>query len=137
VLVAERIDLTEAAWQLPQGGIDDGEEPPQAALRELKEEIGTSAATQIGEVEDWMRYDFPSETVWRGRYRGQRVKMLAFRFTGCDRDINLDRETPEFRSWRWVELEELPDLIVPFKRPLYEAAVSEFMPLRDELRDQP
>jgi putative (di)nucleoside polyphosphate hydrolase len=140
VLVAERNDMSEAAWQLPQGGIDDGETAPIAALRELTEEIGTSAATPMAEVGDWINYDFPGQAankIWRGRYRGQRVKMLAFRFTGSDADINLDTDSPEFRSWRWAELEELPGLIVPFKRVLYEAAVSEFTPLRDALRDHP
>ena len=140
VLVAERIDMTEPAWQLPQGGIDDGETAPQAALRELKEEIGTAAATLMGAVGDWINYDFPgnaSEEIWRGDYRGQRVKMLAFKFTGRDSDIILETDSPEFRSWRWVELEELPRLIIPFKRPLYDAAVSEFTALRDTLRDRP
>ncbi len=140
VLVAERNDMEQAAWQLPQGGIDRGETAAQAALRELREEIGTSAANLMGEVGGWINYDFPGQTtekLWRGRYRGQRVKILAFRFTGRDSDIDLDTESPEFRSWRWTELEELPDLIVPFKRPLYDAAVSEFTPLRDTLRHKP
>lgn len=137
VLVAERNDMEEAAWQLPQGGIDDGETPEVAALRELAEEIGTSNATIAGEVDNWITYDFPAgpaQALWRGRFRGQRVKILAFRFFGQDADIDLDTQSPEFRAWRWAELEELPDLIVPFKRPLYEAAVCEFAPLRNALR---
>lgn len=140
VLVAERNDLDRPAWQLPQGGIDEGETPQIAALRELEEEIGTAAATYAGEVDRWITYDFPGQAArnrWRGRYRGQRVKIMAFRFTGSDDDINLETENPEFRSWRWAALEELLDLIVPFKRPLYEAAVDEFAPLRDSLRDKP
>jgi putative (di)nucleoside polyphosphate hydrolase len=139
VLVAERIDLEDAAWQLPQGGIDDGETASEAALRELEEEIGTRAATIVGEVASWISYDFPADVArqrWRGRYLGQRVKMLALKFDGSDDDINLATNSPEFRAWKWTELEKLPDLIVPFKRPLYDAAVSAFASLRDALRNQ-
>lgn len=139
VLVAERNDLDHPAWQLPQGGIDDGETPQIAAIRELEEEIGTAAASYAGEVDSWITYDFPGTVAgkrWRGRYRGQRVKVLGYRFTGSDDDINLETEHPEFRSWRWATLEELLDLIVPFKRPIYEAAVDEFASLRDSLRDE-
>lgn len=137
VLVAERIDLPESAWQLPQGGMDEGETAPSAAERELHEEIGTDAVVFLCEAPDWIAYDLPAtlETnPWRGRYRGQRVKVVAFRFTGTDSDIDLQTDNPEFRAWRWVELEELPALIVPFKRPLYEFAVETFKALRDSLR---
>lgn len=137
VLVAERNDLEEAAWQLPQGGIDEGEDPPSAALRELEEEIGTRKAEWLAEASEWIAYDLPAAiggNPWRGRYRGQRVKLVALRFTGSDEDIDPATESPEFRAWRWVELEELPSLIVAFKRPLYEATVREFAPLRDRLR---
>ena len=137
VLVADRIDVDEAAWQLPQGGIDEGEDALSAARRELLEEIGTDAVNYWAEVKDWVSYDLPgtlSKHRWIGRYRGQRVKLMAFRFSGQDTDINVDTAVPEFTAWKWVELELLPDLIVSFKKPLYEAAVQEFTPLRDQLR---
>lgn len=132
VFAAQRIDNPGPAWQMPQGGIDKGEEPLQAAWRELHEEVGTDRARYIGESRDWLTYDLPVELVpqiWKGRFRGQRQKWFAFRFLGTDRDINIATGHPEFSSWRWVELEELPALIVPFKRKLYDDLVAEFMPL--------
>lgn len=137
VLVAERNDFEEPAWQLPQGGIDDDEDAHAAACRELLEEIGTPAVSYRAEATRWITYDLPGGTAeirWAGRYRGQRVKLMAFRFTGRDTDIDLETAKPEFRAWKWVELEALPDLIVPFKKALYEAAVREFTPLRDQIR---
>ena len=132
VFVAQRIDNPGPAWQMPQGGIDGHEEPLQAAWREMREEIGTDRARYIGETKDWLQYDLPVELVpqiWKGRFRGQRQKWYAFRFIGEDRDINIATAKPEFSSWRWAELEEVPSLIVPFKRSLYEALVAEFAPL--------
>lgn len=132
VFVAQRIDNPGPAWQMPQGGIDKHEEPLAAAWREMKEEIGTNRARYVGETKEWLQYDLPVELVpqiWKGRYRGQRQKWFAFRFLGEDRDIRIDGEHAEFSSWRWVELAELPDLIVPFKRKLYEELVAEFAPL--------
>ena len=132
VFVAQRIDNPGPAWQMPQGGIDKGEEPLQAAWREMKEEIGTDRARYVGETRDWLQYDLPDDLIpliWKGRFRGQRQKWFAFRFLGEDRDIDIDTKHPEFSSWRWAELEELPDLIVPFKRRLYEELVEEFAPL--------
>ena len=137
VLVAERIDLAEAAWQLPQGGIGPGESARQAALREMYEELGTDRAQVIGEAAGRIAYDLPDAVrgvAWGGRWRGQRVTLVALGFTGADDDIDLATPHPEFRAWRWVELEALPGLIVAFKRPLYEAAVTAFAPLRDRLR---
>ena len=135
VLVAERNDLAEAAWQLPQGGLDGGETPEQAALREMAEELGTARAEVVGVAPDWISYDLPdARNHWGGQYRGQRMMLVALRFTGTDDDIDLATAHPEFRAWKWVELEQLPSLIVAFKRPLYEAAVAAFTPLRDRLR---
>ncbi|HEY1386884.1 MAG TPA: RNA pyrophosphohydrolase [Dongiaceae bacterium] len=132
VFIAQRIDNPGPAWQMPQGGIDKREEPLQAAWREMREEVGTDRARFIGESRDWFTYDLPAELVpqlWKGKFRGQRQKWFAFRFLGTDRDINIATERPEFSSWRWADLEDLPGLIVPFKRRLYEELIAEFKPL--------
>lgn len=132
VFVAQRIDTPTPAWQMPQGGIDAGEAPRAAALRELEEEIGTRAVEIVGETRGWIRYDLPPEIRdgrWKGRYVGQAQKWVAARFLGRDADITLDTDHPEFSDWRWVELETLPELIVPFKRAVYEAVVAELGPI--------
>jgi len=129
VFVGQRIDRTTEAWQMPQGGIDEGEQPVEAALRELEEEIGTDKAVIVAESRDWLTYDLPAELigkVWRGRYRGQKQKWFAMRFEGDDGDIRLQTAHPEFDAFRWVPMPELPSLIVPFKRRLYEDVVAEF-----------
>jgi putative (di)nucleoside polyphosphate hydrolase len=131
VFVGRRID-TPGAWQMPQGGIDRRESPRVAALRELKEETGTDKATIVGETERWLRYDLPAElhdVAWGGGYRGQEQKWFAMRFEGQDRDFDLSAHEPEFDAWKWVAAAELPELIVPFKRALYEAVLAEFAPL--------
>ncbi len=135
VLVAERNDMTESAWQIPQGGIDDHETAEQAALRELEEEIGTAAAEIVDVAPNTVSYDWPPNKVGgrRKKWRGQCITLVALRFTGHDRDINLETDHPEFRRWKWVPLEMLPRLVTPFKRPVYDYAVSEFSQIRDQL----
>ena len=139
VFVAQRIDTPGDAWQMPQGGIDAGESPRQAVLRELREETGTAKAEIIAEARGWIRYDFPAELVpklWGGRFRGQEQKWFALRFLGTDADIDIATEEPEFRAWRWADLAELPNLIVPFKRRLYQDLVAEFGHLAAALRGE-
>jgi putative (di)nucleoside polyphosphate hydrolase len=132
VFVGRRIDMEGDNWQMPQGGIDKGETPREAALRELKEEAGTDRAEFLAEAARWLRYDVPKEVagrLWRGRYRGQMQKWFAMRFTGRDGDIDLATHHPEFNAWKWVAPAELPRLIVPFKRRLYLDILAEFAPL--------
>ena len=132
VFVAKRIDTRAEAWQMPQGGIDKGEEPRDAALRELKEETGVDSVTILAESRDWYRYDLPPEiarSIWKGRYRGQAQKWFAARFLGDDGEIDIAQPKPEFEAWRWVEIEALPRLIVPFKRDVYAGLVEEFRTL--------
>lgn len=132
VFVARRLDTEIEAWQMPQGGIDKGETPEQAALRELEEEIGTNKVEILAEHPEWLTYDLPPDLlgkVWKGRYRGQKQKWFAMRFLGSDRDINLDTAHPEFEDWRWVPLLQLPELIVPFKRDVYAQVVQAFQTL--------
>lgn len=140
VFVGNRIDTPGDHWQMPQGGIDDGEDPADAALRELKEEIGTDNAVILGESESWYSYDLPRELsrkVWKGRYRGQTQKWFLLLFRGQDREIVLDGHHPEFGEWQWVSLDRLSDLIVPFKRDTYDRVVAEFEPLiRTHLDDE-
>lgn len=135
VLVARRADLPNAegpagGWQLPQGGIDADEDPRTAVLRELAEEIGTDRAEIVGEHPDWLTYDLPAELIGvalKGRYRGQRQRWFALRFTGIDADIRLDADPhQEFDAWRWAELSELPALAVDFKRPIYTVLARSF-----------
>lgn len=118
-------------WQMPQGGIDDGEDPALAAMRELQEETGVTSAEIIGETAQWLTYDLPPELlgkVWKGRYRGQRQKWFAMKFTGSDEEINLDNGVggdAEFDAWRWAALGEVSQLIVPFKRTVYDRVITE------------
>ncbi|MBN8889382.1 MAG: RNA pyrophosphohydrolase [Rhodospirillales bacterium 70-18] len=135
VFVARRADLPNAegapgGWQLPQGGIDEGEDPRGAVLRELAEEIGTDRAEIIGEHPHWLTYDLPADLLGialGGRYRGQRQRWFALRFLGEAADIRLDLDPhPEFDAWRWVALTELPALAVPFKRPIYDILAASF-----------
>jgi putative (di)nucleoside polyphosphate hydrolase len=133
VFIGRRTGLPDGvpeSWQMPQGGIDEGEDPAQAVLRELLEEIGTNNAAILAEHPQWLSYELPESghrAAFRGRFRGQRQKWFALRFLGADSDIALDLDShPEFSAWRWAALAELPELIVPFKRRVYEAVVTEF-----------
>lgn len=131
VFVGRRINGRGAfQWQLPQGGVDDGETTSEAALREMDEEIGVASkmVDVLEETENWLYYDFPPELLRRmgGPYLGQRQKWFALRFKGSDSDVRLDKHKPEFDAWRWAPLSEIPSLIVPFKRPVYAEVASRF-----------
>ena len=129
-------------WQMPQGGIDPGEDAFDAARRELFEETNVSSTRLLAEASDWYCYDLPPDAMkssWRGRYRGQRQKWFALRFEGDDSEINIEAPGgevhPEFNAWRWERMERLPELIVPFKRDVYESVVRDFSHLADEPPD--
>ena len=136
VFVAQRIDNRQSqAWQMPQGGVDPGEDLREAALRELAEETGLSAekVAIIGRMEEAVRYDLPDELLgklWGGRYRGQEQVWFLARLTGSEADIDLEaHDPPEFHAWRWIAPEDLPALIIPFKRAVYEEVLAEFRDL--------
>ena len=133
IFAGQRIDTAAPAWQMPQGGIDDGEKPRAAALRELWEETGVTAdnVEPVAKTADWVTYDLPPELVgkvWQGKYRGQRQKWFLYRFTGSDAAVNIATEHPEFARWRWIGADEMIAAIVPFKRAIYEQVVAEFRP---------
>ena len=133
VFVGQRIDTTLEAWQMPQGGIDPGEEPLTAAIRELGEEtgIGPEHIELLADVPDELYYDLPADMVgkvWKGKWRGQRQRWFLFRFTGRDSDVDIATAHQEFRAWRWSDPADLPRMIVPFKRDLYAAVLAAFAP---------
>jgi putative (di)nucleoside polyphosphate hydrolase len=128
----EHVDLTHA-WQMPQGGIDPGEEPWPAALRELREETSIRSVERLGEIGEWLYYDIPADLIgqaWNGKYRGQTQKWFAARFTGAEGEIDIAHpdgaHQAEFSDWRWEPVRNIPDLVVPFKRAVYERVVKEF-----------
>lgn len=131
VFVGQRIDNDTAAWQMPQGGVDPGETPQEAALRELWEETGVIADLIRVEAvtRDWIPYDLPHDLVpriWKGRFRGQKQKWVLMRFQGADEDVNIATDHPEFSEWRWLPPDQLVAHIVPFKREVYRRVLDQF-----------
>jgi putative (di)nucleoside polyphosphate hydrolase len=137
VWIGRRTNMEGEVWQMPQGGIEPGESPRAAALRELAEEVGTSRARILAESREWLTYDLPPELAasrWKGRYRGQAQRWFALAFEGSDAEFDLATHAkPEFDAWRWAELDELAALIIAFKRPLYERVIAELGPLARRL----
>ena len=131
VFVAQRLEHYANAWQMPQGGIDPGEAPAEAALRELEEETGinSSKVVILSETQNWISYELPANLIpklWNGQYRGQKQKWFLMRFLGEDTDIDIETEEPEFSAWKWIAPSALPDAIVPFKRDVYVAVLEAF-----------
>jgi putative (di)nucleoside polyphosphate hydrolase len=131
VWVGQRLDSTLEAWQMPQGGLDEGEEAVEGALRELEEEtgIGRDRVEIVARHGEELCYDLPEALVgklWKGRWRGQRQTWFLARFLGTDADVNIDTPEPEFRAWKWCDPADLPAMIVPFKKKLYEDVVAAF-----------
>lgn len=126
VFVGRRIDQPVASWQMPQGGIDEGESPKQAALRELKEETGIDKVQVLAETAGWLRYDYPAEIVGFQGFKGQQQKWFAMLFLGDESDIDLGADHPEFSDWQWAPPERLPELIIAFKRQVYREVTDAF-----------
>ncbi|HLQ19910.1 MAG TPA: RNA pyrophosphohydrolase [Tabrizicola sp.] len=131
VFAGQRIDSPSPAWQMPQGGIDEGEKPREAAYRELWEETGVTRdkVEFVGKTHGWVTYDLPPELlgkVWGGKFRGQKQKWFLFRFKGQDSDVKIASEHPEFSTWRWILADEMVESIVPFKRAVYEEVIRSF-----------
>ena len=129
VFVAKRIDNPKNFWQMPQGGVDEGEDNLKAAFRELEEETSIKSVELIKELDGTLTYDLPDRLlgiIWKGKYKGQKQKWFLMKFLGPDSEININQKHPEFNEWKWVDLDELPRLIVPFKKKLYESIIEEF-----------
>lgn len=139
VFMAHRTDSRENAWQMPQGGIDKGEDEYKAALRELYEETNISSVSLIAESTKWYTYDFPTGVHFisekKKAFAGQKQKWFLFQFTGNEKEIDLDRPHPEFDQWQWMPVERIVDEIVIFKREVYRQVVDEFMPFIDAVRN--
>jgi putative (di)nucleoside polyphosphate hydrolase len=132
VFVGQRSDNTSEAWQMPQGGINNNEEPMKAALRELEEEVGTRQVKVLHEHSGWIKYDLPPELnskLWGGKYAGQEQKWYLMQLDGDDSLININTFHPEFKAWKWENPKELPNIIVPFKKELYQKVLDYFLPL--------
>jgi putative (di)nucleoside polyphosphate hydrolase len=136
IFVAQRLDSTLEAWQMPQGGLDEGEDPQEGALRELEEETGIprDKVEIVARCPAELSYDLPDDLVgklWKGKWRGQRQHWFLVRFLGSDEEVDIETEHPEFRAWKWIDPDDLPKMIVPFKKQLYEDVLAAF---RDHLR---
>lgn len=128
IFIGQRFEGSSEAWQMPQGGIDEGETPRQAAFRELQEEVGTHRAEILFELDEWLYYDIPTPIaarLWGGRYKGQRQKWFVFRFLGTDTDINIATAHPEFRAWRWEDPSLITNLAIGFRRESYRRLFSQ------------
>ena len=129
IFAGKRLDNRAEAWQMPQGGIDEGEDPRAACFREMGEEIGTDKATYLTEHQRWLDYDIPealANKLWQGTFRGQTQKWMLLRYTGTDEDININTEEPEFAEWQWMEPETLISVAVPFKQDVYREIIDSF-----------
>ena len=129
IFAGKRIDNRAEAWQMPQGGIDEGEDAVTACFREMAEEIGTDKAELVAQHPEWLDYDIPealANKLWNGAYKGQTQKWILLRYTGTDADINIQTDIPEFESWQWMAPDELVKLAVPFKKDVYRALMTEF-----------
>ena len=128
VFVAKRIDNPKNFWQMPQGGVDEGEDLLNAAYRELKEETSIFNVKLIKEIEDWTQYDLPSKLIgiiWKGRYKGQKQKWFIFKFLGNDTEINIKTKNPEFLDWKWIEIGKITEIVVDFKKEVYHKVEKE------------
>lgn len=131
VFVGKRVDSKNNSWQMPQGGIDGEETIHEAVIRETFEETGIKNFEILAESSAWHYYDLPESLVprfWSGQYRGQKQKWVLLKFTGDDQEINIHQSPPEFLRWKWIEVEALPDVVIPFKRQLYISVIEEFAP---------
>jgi putative (di)nucleoside polyphosphate hydrolase len=139
VFVGARNDISSDHWQMPQGGIDEGEEPREAVFREMEEEIGTRNAEILAEHPDWIYYRLPPElaqNAWKGQYQGQMQRWFAFRFLGSDDEINIATKHPEFRDWKWANLETIPAQTIEFKRSAYEEIREAFRDVAERLNNK-
>ena len=140
VLVGKRVDQITEAWQMPQGGIDENEEPLEAALRELEEEINTANVEILAESKNWYKYDLPNNLrakLWKGKYRGQNQKWFAMKYLGEDNQIQPQSvEKPEFSDWKWIDIEDLPRVAINFKQDIYQSISIEFYEISKSLKEK-